>query len=192
MTLSISSQIANPLNREGRVLWFTGLPGSGKTTLSIQVEKKLFGNGVFAYTLDGDQTRKGLSSDLGFSLADRTENTRRISEVAKLFADARLWVMVAVISPLRANRDRARSLVKPNQFVEIFLDCTLEVCEKRDPKGLYKQARLNVIKDFTGISSPYEPPENPEIHLHTDQLNVEECVQIIMDYLKCDGGDLSE
>ena len=184
-----SGQEASPPTLKGKIIWLTGLSGSGKTTIAIQVKKKLLDNQISAYILDGDKVREGLSSDLGFSLVDRSENIRRIGEVAKLFAGTGLWVIVAFISPLSEDRNRARSLIAANQFVEVFLDCPLEVCEKRDAKGLYKKARLGEIKDFTGISSPYEPPVNPEVHLHTDQSNVENCVQIVLDYLKCEKGN---
>lgn len=144
-------------------LWFTGLSGSGKSTLSVEVESLLFQKGIHTYILDGDNIRHGLNNDLSFSDADRKENIRRIGEVAKLFVDAGMIVLTAFISPFRADRDFVRSLIPEGKFIEIFVDCDLATCDKRDPKGLYKKARENKIGDFTGLSSPYEKPKNPEL-----------------------------
>ncbi len=150
-------------NHSGACLWFTGLSGSGKSTLSVEVESLLFQMGIHTYILDGDNIRHGLNKDLSFSDADRKENIRRIGEVAKLFVDAGMIILTAFISPFRADRDFVRSLIPEGKFLEIFVDCDLATCEKRDPKGLYKKARENKISDFTGLSSPYEKPKNPEM-----------------------------
>ena len=157
---------------------------SGKTTLATTLQSFLFQENILAYALDGDQFRKGLSSDLDFSREGRKENIRRIGEVAKLFLDASLTTIVAFISPFKKDRDRVRKPVKPGKFIEVYLDCPLEICESRDTKGLYKKARNNEIKDFTGISSPYEPPLSPELILHTDQETVEDDIQKILTYLE--------
>ena len=167
---------------KNKVLWFTGLSGSGKSTIARHFETLLYEKGILSYVLDGDNVRHGLNKDLGFSEEDRKENIRRIAEVTHLFYDAGIFVMVCFISPYRKDRDAARKLVG-DDFVEIFVDCTLEECEKRDVKGLYKKARDGEIKDFTGISAPYEKPKNPEIILHTDKESVEQCVERIVAYL---------
>ena len=146
-------------------LWFTGLSGSGKSTIATALEKRLNAMGLHTYTLDGDNVRHGLSRDLGFTDADRVENIRRIAEVSKLFVDAGLLVMVSFISPFRAERRMARGLLGPDEFLEIFVDTPIEICEQRDPKGLYAKARAGQLKNFTGIDSPYEPPEHAEIHI---------------------------
>ena len=167
----------------GFTLWFTGLSASGKSTLAVATEVALHERGVHTYILDGDNIRHGLNKNLGFSPEDRTENIRRISEVAKLFTDCGIVNLTAFISPYINDRLFARKLSEDDSFIEVFVDCALEVCEKRDPKGSYKKAREGIIKEFTGISAPYEKPENPEIHLRTDQLSVEEGVQSIISYL---------
>ena len=172
------------INQNGRVIWITGLSGSGKTTISVELEKRLFENDILVYRLDGDIVREGLSSDLGFSAEDRTENIRRIGEVSRLFMDAALHVIVAFISPYRKDRDCVRNLLGRGRFVEVFLDCPLEICEQRDVKGMYKKAREGKIKEFTGITSPYEPPENPEIHLRTYEQDLEASVNRIVAWLK--------
>jgi len=169
------------------ILWFTGLSGSGKSTLSHSVEEALFNMGIHTYVLDGDNIRKGLNKDLGFSEEDRRENIRRIGEVAKLFLDAGIVVLTAFISPYRRDRDFVRKLVGEGNFVEIYVKCPLEVCERRDPKGLYKKAREGIIKNFTGIDAPYEEPLNPEITVETDKLTPDECVKKIINYLQNNG-----
>ncbi len=166
------------------ILWFTGLSGSGKSTIANALESELISRGVDTYLLDGDNIRLGLNKGLGFSEEDRIENIRRIGEVSKLFVDAGLVVLTAFISPFRRDRDMVRSLVDSDEFVEIFIDVPLQVCEQRDPKGLYKKARSGEIDDFTGISSPYERPSNPQIHIQNSEESVDECVGLIVDYLK--------
>jgi bifunctional enzyme CysN/CysC len=164
-------------------LWLTGLPGAGKSTIANLLEKQLFASGRHTYVLDGDKIRQGLNRDLGFSEADRVENIRRAMEVARLFVDAGLIVIVAFISPYRAERDLARSQFEPDEFVEIYIDASLEECERRDPKGLYAKARRGELKNFTGIDSGYEPPEAPEIRLDTVAKGPYECVDHILFYL---------
>ncbi len=164
-------------------LWLTGLSGAGKSTIATLLEKQLFASGRHTYVLDGDNVRRGLNRDLGFSEADRVENIRRAMEVACLFVDAGLVVIVAFISPYRAERDRARSRFKPDEFVEIHIDASLEECERRDPKGLYAKARRGELVNFTGIDSIYEPPEAPEIRLDTVAKSPDECVDLILLYL---------
>lgn len=171
------------LNQKPCILWFTGLSGSGKSTIANAVELELFKRGRKTYLLDGDNVRHGLNKDLGFSEQDRIENIRRIGEVAKLFVDSGLIVLTAFISPFKSDRQIARSLVKYDEFIEVFIDTPLEVCEQRDPKGLYKKARDGAIKNFTGISSPYEAPEEPQIHIKTDENSIQECVDIVINYL---------
>ena len=166
----------------GGVLWFTGLPGSGKTTLAIETEHELFKISRQAYMLDGDNVRQGLSSDLGFSPEDRTENIRRIGEVASLFADAGFIVITAFISPYREDRDIARKAVG-DMFHEVHIDADLETCENRDPKGHYKLARAGKIPEYTGVSAPYEVPESPEISIDTQQLSIKECVDRLLGYI---------
>ena len=169
------------------ILWFTGLSGSGKSTLAHAVEEKLFEMGVHTYVLDGDNIRTGLNKDLGFSAEDREENIRRIGEVAKLFVDAGIVTLTAFISPYRKDREFVRSLVEDGEFIEIYVKCPLEVCEKRDVKGLYKKARAGIIKNFTGIDDPYEEPENPEIIVETNKETIEESVSKIINFLKENG-----
>lgn len=166
------------------ILWFTGLSCSGKSTLAYKVEEELFKRGLRAYVLDGDNVRTGLNKDLGFSAEDRKENIRRIGEVAKLFIDAGLIVMAAFISPYEKDREFVRSIVGDDEFIEIYIKCSLEVCEQRDVKGFYKKARAGIIKNFTGIDDPYEVPEHPEIIVETDKMTVEESVNKIMNYLE--------
>jgi adenylyl-sulfate kinase len=165
------------------VLWFTGLSGAGKSTVANLVEQQLHAMGRPTYLLDGDNVRHGLNRDLGFTAEDRVENVRRVAEVAKLMADAGLTVLVSLISPFRAERQMARSLLAPGEFVEIFVDTPLSVAEARDPKGLYRKARRGELKNFTGIDSPYEIPEHPEIHLHTEQVEATKSAQRVLDYL---------
>jgi bifunctional enzyme CysN/CysC len=168
----------------GCVIWLTGLSSSGKSTIATELERELFHLGRHVYVLDGDNIRHGLGRDLGFSPKDRAENIRRIGEVAKLFADAGVICITAFISPYREDRDTVRKLLPPGRFFEVFVNAPLEVCEQRDPKGLYAKARANEIKEFTGISAPYEPPLQPEIELRTDQLTVAESVAHILEYLE--------
>jgi len=170
--------------QKGLTLWFTGLSGSGKSTLANEIQKRLFQRGYLTYVLDGDNIRHGLNKDLGFSPEDRNENIRRIGEIASLFREAGVINLTAFISPYRADRKRARDLSRDGQFIEVFCRCSLEVCEQRDPKGIYPKARAGVIPEFTGISAPYEEPENPELILETDKETVEESVQKIIGFLE--------
>ncbi len=172
------------LNQKGLVLWFTGLSGSGKSTIAIEVERILNSKGYATYLLDGDNIRHRLNKDLGFSPEDRKENIRRVGEVAYLFQDAGIITLAAFISPFKEDRERIRNLIPNGRFIEIYVKCSLKTCEKRDVKGLYKKARAGLIKDFTGISSPYEEPTNPEIILNTEEETVEECVTKVINYLK--------
>jgi len=162
-------------------LWMTGLSGAGKSTLANALEQELNKQGKHTYILDGDNLRHGLNSDLGFSEADRNENVRRAAEAAQLMVDAGLIVIVGLISPFKNERDWARSLFKDNQFKEIYVSTSLKECEHRDTKGLYKKARQGEVKDFTGIDSPYEPPENPDVIIDTQNKAVSECVQLILE-----------
>ncbi|PFG06269.1 adenylyl-sulfate kinase [Bacillus sp. es.034] len=166
------------------ILWFTGLSASGKSTLANAVASSLFQQGKQVYVLDGDNIRHGLNKDLGFHEDDRKENIRRIGEVSKLFIDSGQIVLTAFISPYRKDRELVRKLVRPEEFLEVFVQCSLEECEKRDPKGLYKKARNQEITQFTGISAPYEEPENPEIILNTEKQSIEECVEALLLELK--------
>ena len=168
----------------GAVLWFTGLSGSGKSTIGHRVERMLIERGAFAYVLDGDNIRHGLNSDLGFSPEDRVENIRRIGEVSRLFADSGALVVSAFISPYRKDRDRICGLMGPGEFVEVFVDTPLEICEARDPKGLYKKARAGEISNFTGLDAPYEAPLSPEVHLETADLSVDEAAAQVITYLE--------
>ena len=172
---------------KGMILWFTGLSGSGKSTLSNCLEEILHKLNMKTYVLDGDNVRKGLCNDLGFSENDRVENIRRVGEISKLMMDAGLIVMSAFISPFKSDRRIVRKLVEKGNFIEIFVDAPLDVCESRDVKGLYKKARSGEIKDFTGISSPYEKPENAELIIDTSCNNIEDCVNKIIKYLKDEG-----
>ena len=165
------------------ILWFTGLSGSGKSTVANAVEVKLARLEKHTYLLDGDNVRHGLNRDLGFSDEDRIENIRRIGEVSSLFVDAGIIVLTAFISPFKADRKAVRALVKEGEFIEVFVDTPLEICEQRDPKGLYAKARKGEISEFTGISSPYEAPEQAEVHLK-GELSIEESADIILNYLK--------
>ncbi len=165
------------------ILWFTGLSGSGKSTLANSVNVALHKNGYSTYLLDGDNIRHGLCKDLGFSDLDREENIRRIGEVSKLFLDAGIIVLTAFVSPFRIDRDNARALVGENDFIEIFCAADLDICETRDTKGLYAKARKGEIKDFTGISSPYEEPQSPELKIDTGKMAIDECVDIVTNFL---------
>jgi len=174
------------LRQRGATIWFTGLSGSGKSTIAVALERALFNIGKLSYRLDGDNVRLGINKNLGFSEADRTENIRRIGEVAKLFGDAGVLSLSSFISPYKGDRDEVRALHEASglEFIEVFVDCSLAEAEKRDPKGLYKKARAGEIKNFTGIDDPYEAPVNPEIHLKTDEMTIEQEVEIILAHLK--------
>lgn len=167
------------LNQKGMLIWFTGLSGSGKSTVASALEAKLHEMGKLTYLLDGDNVRHGLNSDLGFTDEDRVENIRRIAEVSKLFVDAGVITIATFISPFREDREKVRACLGEN-FIEVFVDCPLEVCEARDPKGIYKKARKGEIKNFTGIDSPYEKPINPDITISTYLDSLEECVNKIL------------
>jgi Adenylylsulfate kinase and related kinases len=172
------------LNQKGTTIWLTGLSGSGKSTIAVELEHALIENKHQAYILDGDNIRHGLNKNLGFSPEDRTENIRRIGEVAKLFTEANIITIAAFVSPYREDRDNVRKLLGRGEFVEIYVKCSLEVCEKRDTKGLYKKARAGEVKDFTGISAPYEEPLNPELTIDSSTLSVEESAREILNYLE--------
>jgi adenylylsulfate kinase len=178
---------AHQRGHRSAILWFTGLSGAGKSTLANAVNSALFEQGLACYVLDGDNIRHGLCTDLGFSDADRVENIRRIGEVAKLFLDAGVVVLTAFVSPFQADRDRARALVDPGDFIEIHCAADLQVCEDRDTKGLYAKARAGQIKEFTGISSPYEAPEHPELRIETGRQSLEDCVQQVLAHLQAVG-----
>jgi adenylylsulfate kinase len=169
------------------VIWFTGLSASGKSTLANALCKRLHMMGIKSYVLDGDNIRHGLNNNLGFSPEDRKENIRRIGEVAKLFVDAGLIVLTAFISPFRDDRDNARGLLNDGEFVEVYLKCPLKECERRDPKGIYRKVRAGQIANFTGISAPYEEPENPELIVDTENCDLEEASQILLNYLRNKG-----
>ncbi|SHH72795.1 adenylyl-sulfate kinase [Virgibacillus chiguensis] len=165
------------------VLWFTGLSGSGKSTITVELERKLYQLGIHTYRLDGDNIRHGLNKNLGFTAEGRSENIRRIGEVSKLFIDAGVLALTAFISPYRDDRNLVRALLPSNEFIEIYVKCRLEVCEERDPKGLYKKARAGEIAGFTGIDAPYEAPISPELTIDTEKLSVEEAAQRVIHYL---------
>jgi adenylylsulfate kinase len=175
------------LGQRGAVVWLTGLSGSGKSTIAVGAERELVRRGHLAYVLDGDNVRHGLNKNLGFSPADRTENIRRIGEVAKLFADAGVIAMTSFISPYRSDRDGVRALLAPGDFVEVHVAASLETCESRDVKGLYERARKGEIPEFTGISAPYEAPERPELVLDTNRQSVEESVAALVGHLEKHG-----
>lgn len=173
------------LRQKGATVWFTGLSGSGKSTIAVALEKALHSMNKLSYRLDGDNVRLGINKNLSFSEEDRKENIRRIGEIAKLFGDAGTISLSSFISPYKADRDEVRALHEAANlpFVEVFVDCSLSVAEERDPKGLYKKARAGEIRNFTGIDDPYEAPESPEIHLRTDEMSLQEEVSIVIDYL---------
>jgi adenylylsulfate kinase len=175
------------MRQKGVTVWLTGLSGSGKSTIAVELEHALLENGHQAYILDGDNIRHGLNKNLGFSPEDRTENIRRIGEVAKLFTHANIITITAFISPYRQDRDDARGLQGDGEFVEVYVKCPVEVCEQRDTKGLYKKARTGEIKEFTGISAPYEEPETPEITIDSSKMSVEESTRFILGYLEENG-----
>lgn len=185
---AVSRQQRESLNKHrGAILWFTGLSGAGKSTISSSVEAALHERGILTMVLDGDNIRHGLCSDLGFSEADRQENIRRIGETAKLFMESGVVILTAFISPFQSDRQIARGLVKEEDFSEIYIECPLDVCEQRDIKGLYKKARKGEINNFTGISSPYEIPENANLTVNTDELSVKECVDKVIEYCEQQG-----
>ena len=182
---TITKQERHRLNgHKSCVLWFTGLSGSGKSTLANAIDRELHDQQYKSYVLDGDNIRHGLNKDLSFNKEDRQENIRRIGEVAKLFVDSGQIISTAFISPFREDRDIVRGMFEPNEFIEVFVNCPLDLCEVRDPKGLYKKARNGEIPNFTGISSPYEAPANPEIIIQTDTLSIDQSVEKIISYLK--------
>jgi adenylylsulfate kinase len=174
------------LDQKAVTIWFTGLSGSGKSTIAVALESALYERGKLSYRLDGDNIRLGINKNLGFSAEDRAENIRRIGEIAKLFGDTGVISLSSFVSPYREDRDNVRKLHEEGElpFIEVFVDCALSEAEKRDPKGLYKKARAGEIKNFTGIDDPYEAPLNPEIHLKTDQMTLEQEVDFIIDYLE--------
>ena len=178
---------AKLLNQKGVTIWLTGLSGSGKSTIAVELEHALVENRHQAYILDGDNIRHGLNKNLGFSPEDRTENIRRIGEVAKLFTEANIITVAAFVSPYREDRDNVRKLLNHGEFIEIYVKCSLEVCEARDTKGLYKKARTGEVKDFTGISAPYEEPLNPELTIDSSKLSVEKSTRAILNYLEGKG-----
>ena len=175
----------NLIRQKGATLWMTGLSGSGKSTISVALERSLFEKGILSYRLDGDNIRLGINKNLGFSADDRKENIRRIGEVSKLFTDAGIITLASFISPYRKDREEVRKIHEDSglTFVEIFIDCSLESAEERDPKGLYKKARNGEIKNFTGIDDPYESPTNPEIHLISDKMSLDDEVKTVLNYL---------
>jgi len=180
---------AQLLGHGGATLWFTGLSGSGKSTIAVALEQALYQRGVLVYRLDGDNIRLGINKNLGFSAEDRAENIRRVGEVSKLFVDGGVIVLSSFISPYLVDRQIVRELHEADNmpFLEVFVDCSLEAAEERDPKGLYKKARAGEIKNFTGIDDPYEAPEAPEVHLHTDQQSLEEEVEHLIALLEKQG-----
>lgn len=181
----LTKEDRNRLNQHASgVIWFTGLPASGKSTIAHALEKELYYKGIRAYVLDGDNIRHGLNADLGFSREDRDENIKRIVEVAKLFVDAGIVVLAAFITPFNGQRQFIKNQFKGISFIEVYTKCDIEECIRRDPKGLYKKAQIGVIKDYTGITSPYEEPGNPELIIDTQKLSVEESVSIMIDYMQ--------
>jgi len=171
------------LQQNSKVLWLTGLSGSGKSTIAEALERKLYNSGYFAQVLDGDNIRSGINSNLGFSLEDRQENIRRIAEIAKLYLNSGIITLNSFISPTVEIRNFAKEIIGAENFIEIYINAPIEVCEQRDVKGLYQKARKGIIKGFTGIDSPYEPPINPAIEIRTDQLSLEESVEQIFNYI---------
>ena len=171
------------LQQKSKVLWLTGLSGSGKSTIAQLLEQRLFETGFFPQVLDGDNIRSGINNNLGFTIEDRSENIRRIAEIAKLYLNSGIITINSFISPTKAIRDFAKSIIGENDFIEIYINAPLEICEQRDVKGLYKKARKGEIKGFTGIDSPYEAPENPALEINTNKLSIEESVDNIIDFL---------
>jgi len=172
------------LGARGGVLWFTGLSGSGKSTIARALEKSLITAGRMAYVLDGDEVRTGLNRDLGFSQGDREENLRRVAEVSRLFSECGVICIASFISPLRKHRELARGIIGADNFTEVFIDTDISVCEARDPKGLYRKARAGEISEFTGVDAAYEPPEKPDVHVDTRKMNPDESVSLLMDHLR--------
>ena len=182
---TVNRELRNQQNRhKSIILWFTGLLGSGKSTIAHAVEEQLFKQGFRTFVLDGDNVRHGLSSNLGFSEEDRKENIRRVGETAKIMLEAGIITLTAFISPYRQDRERVKIMMPPGDFIEIYCEATLETCERRDVKGFYKKARAGIIKNYTGIDSPYEIPDNPELTLNTDNQTLEESVQAVLALLK--------
>tara|TARA_B100000470_G_C19680970_1_gene342015 strand:- start:31 stop:621 length:591 start_codon:yes stop_codon:yes gene_type:complete len=182
---TVNRELRNQQNRhKSIILWFTGLSGSGKSTIAHAVEEQLFKQGFRTFVLDGDNVRHGLSSNLGFSEEDRKENIRRVGETAKLMLEAGIITLTAFISPYRQDRERVKIMMPPGDFIEIYCEATLETCERRDVKGYYKKARAGIINNYTGIDSPYEIPDNPELTLNTDNQTLEESVQAVLALLK--------
>lgn len=174
-------------SHKSALIWLTGLSASGKSSIAVELENSLYAEKINTFVLDGDNVRHGLCKDLGFSEGDRRENMRRVGEVANLLVDAGILTIAAFISPYTSDRLKIRELFEEGEFIEVYLKCELAVCEARDPKGFYRKARLGEIKNYTGISAPYEAPENPELILETDQLSISESVEIICSYLKTKG-----
>jgi adenylylsulfate kinase len=180
----VSRRERNLLNKhKSGVVWFTGLSAAGKSTIAHHLEKDLFDRGIRAYVLDGDNVRHGINSNLGFSREDRKENLRRIAEISKLYVDAGIFILAAFISPYREDRAYIKEIVGPEDFFEIYVKCSLQVCENRDPKGLYKKARAGVIKNYTGIDAPYEEPLSPDLEIDTEELDVESSVRKVLTFL---------
>lgn len=180
----VNRQERNRINKHrSGLVWFTGLSAAGKSTIAHHLEKDLFDRGIRAYVLDGDNIRHGMNSNLGFSREDRRENLRRIAELARLFVDAGIVVLAAFVSPYREDRAFVREIIGDNSFFEIYVNCPVEVCEQRDPKGLYKKARAGIIKGYTGVDAPYEEPESPDIVIDTVELDVESSVNKVLEFL---------
>jgi adenylylsulfate kinase len=180
----VSRRERNLLNKhKSGVVWFTGLSAAGKSTIAHHLEKELFDRGIRAYVLDGDNVRHGINSNLGFSREDRKENLRRIAEISKLYVDAGIFILAAFISPYREDRGYIKEIVGPDDFFEIYVKCSLDVCENRDPKGLYKKARAGIIKNYTGIDAPYEEPLSPDLEIDTEELDVESSVRKVLTFL---------
>ena len=171
------------LNQQATLIWFTGLSGSGKSTLAVQLEAQLHAHGFKTYLLDGDNIRAGLNKDLNFTDEGRIENIRRIGEVSKLLLDAGVVVLSAFISPFNVDREQVKNIVGAGQYIEVFVDAPIEVCEQRDVKGLYKKARAGEVKNFTGIDSPYEAPQKPDVHIPTHQFSVDQSIETLLNYL---------
>ncbi|HPF97195.1 MAG TPA: adenylyl-sulfate kinase [Mangrovimonas sp.] len=183
-TYQVSKKERIKLNRHNSFLiWFTGLSGSGKSTIANLLEQALYNKGIKTYTLDGDNIRKGINSDLSFSPDDRTENIRRIAEIANLMVDAGIVVLAAFVSPYKKDRENIKNIVKDVNFVEVYVNTSVEECERRDVKGLYKKARTGEIKNMTGVSAPYESPENPDVEIKTEEETIEQSVKKIIDYI---------